>query len=117
MAEHGSELLVLVADEQSLADVQQRYTVAQVASPRLVVVAAKPDEAAALRAHQGVRAVTDGPLADDVVADLDEGERLFAAAWSQRQAEDTKHRPGEGLPWDAPGWLPPDPPPGAAGND
>jgi hypothetical protein len=53
----------------------------------------------------------------DVLATLDEGEQLFVAAWLAR-VELARHggvaRPGEGLPWDAPGYKPPDAPGPAA---
>ena len=39
---------------------------------------------------------------------LTEGERLFAEGWLERQSRGPKERKGEGLPWDAPGFQPPD---------
>jgi hypothetical protein len=40
--------------------------------------------------------------------DLTQSERLFVAAWEARRQP--KSRVGEGLSWDAPGFLPPDSP-------
>jgi hypothetical protein len=48
---------------------------------------------------------------DSVLGELDDGARLFVEAW-RSQARATSDRPGDGLPWDAPGFEPPDPPPG-----
>jgi hypothetical protein len=52
-------------------------------------------------------------LPPDVEASLSPQEKLFVHAWRLRGTPDfvTKHRPGDGLPWDAPGFLPPDAPP------
>jgi hypothetical protein len=41
---------------------------------------------------------------------LGESERLFAQAWQLRQQSGGKQRRGEGLGWDAEGFLPPDKP-------
>jgi hypothetical protein len=43
------------------------------------------------------------------IEELDEGARLFVKAWRER-VPSKPHRPGEGLPWDAPGFEPPGPP-------
>jgi hypothetical protein len=40
---------------------------------------------------------------------LDPGTRLFVDAWRDRRS-DKSARPGEGQPWDAPGFEPPGPP-------
>lgn len=78
--------------------------------PRLAIVEADPRAQAAIRALPGVRSVTDGPLDEEILRDLTEAERLFAAGWvASRQP---KVRAGDGLPWDAPGFDPPDRPGG-----
>ena len=46
----------------------------------------------------------------EVLAGLDEGERLFVDGWLARQASADRIRPGDGEAWDAPGRLPPDQP-------
>jgi hypothetical protein len=61
-----------------------------------VVVAELPDGASV----PGARAPT-----PEALAALDEGERLFAAGWAAGRAP--KERPGDGLPWDAPGFEAP----------
>jgi hypothetical protein len=42
---------------------------------------------------------------DQVESDLRPNEKLFVEAWRKRM--ENKDRPGEGLPWDAPGFTPP----------
>lgn len=107
------ELLVVLADESggALERVAETHRVIHVGSPRMVVVATSSgasDEA--LRSLSGVAAVADAELPTDVVERLGPEERLFALAWLRRMTEKKKERPGEGLPWDAPGFTPPDPP-------
>ena len=46
---------------------------------------------------------------ETVVDELDNAARLFLRAWLERPFEKSE-RPGEGLPWDAPGFEPPGPP-------
>jgi hypothetical protein len=46
-----------------------------------------------------------------VLDELDAGARLFVDAW-RSQPRSKPDRPGDGLPWDAKGFEPPDPPPG-----
>jgi hypothetical protein len=82
-----AERLVIVEDPGAL----ERLRVTHRASPRLVVA----DVGDAL--PPGV-----SELGDD--AGLDEQERLFADAWAQRAKGP---RPGEGRPWDEPGFEAP----------
>jgi hypothetical protein len=58
----------------------------------------------------GVVAVSGGTLPSGLVERLDEGEALFVTAWASRMTGPQKQRGGEGLPWDASGFEPPDPP-------
>ncbi|RJF93497.1 hypothetical protein [Sphingomonas cavernae] len=48
---------------------------------------------------------------DALPSELTDGERLFIEGWRARASKDPKTRKGEGLPWDAPGYQPPDLPP------
>ncbi len=108
------ELLVVLADESgdALERVSRTHRVTHVGSARLVVVeqsGAASDEA--LESVPGVAAVASGELPSEVVERLEPDERLFVSAWLRRTTEDgRKERAGEGLPWDAPGFTPPDPP-------
>jgi len=92
----------------SLAALRRQYQVTSVLPPRLVVLTAGADTEA-LGRLRGVEAIL-APASDDEPASLTESERLFVSAWRARQHADTKTRTGEGLAWDAPGFLPPDPP-------
>ncbi len=71
------------------------------------------DEALAkLQSMAGVaRVITGGDPAQNV-PQLDDAESLFVQAWLSRRGQ-VKQRIGEGLDWDTPHMLPPDPPPNA----
>lgn len=79
--------------------------------PRLAVAEMDDGEAEALRRLPGTLEVISGPE-EPLPASLSESEELFVRGWQQRQRGGKRERPGEGLSWDAPGFLPPDPPPG-----
>ena len=100
--------LLVVADDvrQVLDRLGRPVTLVQHLPPRLAVVEA--DDTTLLRGAPGVVAVGDPELPDDVRAGLSDTERLFADAWVL--GRQPKVRPGEGLPWDAPGFQPPDRP-------
>lgn len=106
----GSEILV-IADPDTLAGpvVLASGTVLHTVSDRIVTVRLYPDASLDdVHSEPAVRwAGTDPP--DTVLADLDPAERLFVDAWLRRRTEKPA-RPGEGLDWDTPGRLPPDPP-------
>jgi len=79
--------------------------------PRCVIVAARPPDVDALRRVPGVRVVVD-VLPQSELASLPEELRLAAAAWNERlrsRAGQARVK-GRGESWDAPGFLPPDPP-------
>ena len=106
------EALVIVqpgADERTLRRLREVVTVEQAAAPRLAVIRADEE---GIRAVQKLRGIS-GVYLDDVPsaerARLGPTERLFIDAWELRKRPKL-HRKGEGLPWDAPGFLPPDPP-------
>jgi hypothetical protein len=104
-----AEFLVLLEDgDGGLERLRRSFEVTQVASPRLAVVVA--DEGA-LEAIDGVAEVAGaGESLQDETA-LSDAERLFADAWALRTGDVSgEERPGDALPWDAPGFTPPDPP-------
>ncbi|MFF0747468.1 hypothetical protein ACFYVL_44520 [Streptomyces sp. NPDC004111] len=101
--------------EHPLTALRAVARVTQVLSRRLVLVRGGGAElVAALRGVPGVSLVRTDPEAelpeDGGAAGFDEEERLLVAAWRARARP--KKRPGEGLGWDAPGFLPPDRPGG-----
>ena len=106
----GEALLIVepALADQVLGGVTRAVTVTQRLPPRLAVVTGDEDDLAALQQVPGVVAVIEGSVPESARAELDPTERLFVDAWLKRQQP--KVRPGEGLPWDAPGYLPPDPP-------
>jgi hypothetical protein len=110
------EALVIVRDadyESVINELRAHATVTQLLPPGLALVA--------LPAGPGA-ATPDVPGAvwyeDDVPADvynrLSAQERLFVDAWRLRRF--AKERPGDHLPWDAPGYQPPDSPPSKQGS-
>jgi hypothetical protein len=106
----------MVLDEDAVGATLDRlrgtFRVTHVASPRLVVVERTPAaDAAAAQGVDGVVAVSDGELPQTLLDRLGPEDQLFAGAWASRMTDTAKERDGEGLPWDAPGFLPPDPPP------
>jgi hypothetical protein len=101
----------MVLDEDALDRVRGTFRVMHVASPRLVVVERTPAALVAVRnGVDGVVAVSEGELSPVLLDRLGPEEQLFAEAWASRMAETEKERRGEGLDWDAPGFLPPDAP-------
>ncbi|HET6949126.1 MAG TPA: hypothetical protein VFI47_02060 [Acidimicrobiales bacterium] len=111
MAAERREALVIVERGDFDAAVEALRAVGlvtQVLPPRLALVAPPPDWTGPGPAVAGVAWYEDD-VPDEVVAGLSERERLFVAAWRSRAAG--KVRPGDHLPWDAPGRLPPDGPP------
>ena len=96
-------------------------------APSWAVTASSPPRVTVLQAHRSdleqVARVSRLALARDVdgtvvesgdpgvLDELDAGARLFVDAWRSRPL-DKPERPGDGLPWDAEGFQPPDPPSG-----
>lgn len=79
--------------------------------PWCVIAALRRADVESLRCVPGVRVVAD-LLPESEVAALPEPLRLAAAAWNERlrsKAEGGRVK-GRGESWDAPGFLPPDPP-------
>jgi hypothetical protein len=116
MASQPAEVLVVLDEdtaEEALERVRGAVRVTQVAPPRLVVCETTSSEReASLRSIPGVVAVTGADVPEELLGRLSPEEELFVAAWSRRLAESgRKERRGEGLPWDAPGYSPPDAPP------
>lgn len=79
--------------------------------PRMVV--AEVDDLEELRRDPGVRLIVEEAVPEEVLGELTEGEKLFLNGWLLKQASAEKKRPGDRLPWDAPGFTPPDPPAGS----
>lgn len=112
----GRELLVILSGDRALESFKQVSANCRVhhsASPRVVVVECLQSELAELRSIPGVTVVTGGDSPPEVMDSLNDSEALFVAAWLSRIKEGpSKRRLSEGLSWDAPGFVPPDPPAG-----
>ena len=91
----------------ALARLEGLGRVRQQLPPRLVVMAVAGDRLTDVLGVPGVQAVARcGEPVD--VSSPSAAEQLFLAAWVESTRP--KQRPGEGQPWDAPGFLPPDRP-------
>lgn len=79
--------------------------------PRCVIAALRPSDVDAFRQVPAVRVIVD-VLPESQIAGLPEELRLAAAAWNERLRSRAGSAPvrGRGERWDAPGFLPPDPP-------
>lgn len=113
MGEGPRQLLVILdraRAKEAQAELRRRFTVSDVASPRLLLLRDEGDHAAEVRAVAGVESVIDREIPTRLLESFDEGELLFARAWENRQRSGPKERTGEGLSWDSPGFTPPDPP-------
>ena len=105
-----SEVLVVIgpaATEPQRQAVMRAAPAVQIISPR--VFTSVTADAARLRSMPGVGVVLTGGEAVASLPQLDESEALFAQAWLSRTGK-SKQRPGEGLDWDTPPMIPPDPP-------
>lgn len=104
--------MLILGAEHSVGDsTGGRYRVSQQVSPRVVIVELANDATKEeLQMMSDVEAVFEPGErpSDDLVGTLTETEVLFVEAYTQQTKP--KERPGEGLDWDAEGFLPPDPP-------
>lgn len=111
------QALVITDEAWDAAAVVPAARVVSMYPPRVHVLEPPTSVSAAdLLALPGVRAVLVGGRAlqtfgdASVLTTLSAGERLFVQGWGAGQTAEPKARPGEGLPWDAPGFEPPDDP-------
>lgn len=103
--------LILILSPGHSVDSGEGYRVTQSVSPRVVIVELSGDTTREnLQATNGVDAVLEPGeiLTVDIRRTLTDAEALFVDAYAQRSRP--KKRLGEGLDWDAKGFLPPDPP-------
>lgn len=103
--------LILILGPGHSADSRGAYRVTQRVSPRVVIIEPSGDTTKEeLQKMNGVDAVLEPgeSLTGDVRGTLTDTEALFVDAFAQRSRH--KERLGEGLNWDAEGFLTPDPP-------
>jgi hypothetical protein len=113
MREGPRQLLVvldLARAEEAQTELRRHFDVSDVASSRVLVAWDKGNQVAAIRGVVGVAWVGAEEIPTGVLESLDEGERLFARAWEERQRSTPKERKGEGMSWDSTGLTPPDKP-------
>lgn len=107
----SQELLVVLAPGAGQTSRDAVAVIAPVlhsASDQVFAVRGDAAQVARVRQVPGVSLVLVGHESENVLRNLSPTEELFAKAWLM--ARQPKQRKGEGLPWDAPGHLPPDPP-------
>ena len=110
MTDAPQEYLIILESSlanRALGQLAAVATVTQVQPPRLVLIRADPGVRERLVGIAGVMGVYN-VTPPGLPSDLTPTERLFISAWAARQQR--KSRPGEGLPWDAPGFVAPDAP-------
>jgi hypothetical protein len=96
-----TEALVELRPGVALEAIAPAVEVRQQLPPRLAIVAADEDSLRALARSPDVLSVHTAHVPEQVLARLDAPARTFAAAWNERRRP--KQRPGDKLPWDAPG--------------
>ena len=95
------EALVELRSGATLEAIGAAVELHQQLPPRLAIVAGDNDSLRALARSPGVLSVHTAEVPEYVLSRLDEPARTFAAAWNERRR--AKERPGDKLPWDAPG--------------
>jgi hypothetical protein len=113
MSNYTDELLIILknAGDEALQYMKTNHRVLHLISPRVMVIQRpEGDHALNLRDVSNVEATIEpgDEVPVEILQDLNETEALSARAWTHRAKPKT--RPGEGLSWDAPGFVPPDPP-------
>jgi hypothetical protein len=111
MADEIREALVIFAPSATAAvdTISAEARVTQIASERVLVVRGDSSSLDRVARLPQVARVLTGPASPEDLAGLDEKESLFVKAWSLAQYPKERGKT-EGLPWDAPGFRPPDPP-------
>jgi hypothetical protein len=104
---------VLIILEDSIATAEREAIIRNASPTQSIsdrVYLAVPSEIAidALRSTAGVATVLTGSEPVQCLPSLDEAESLFVQAWVSARGQ-VKQRRGEGVNWDTPPMLPPDP--------
>lgn len=108
MTDAPREALVLITADHypaAIEKLRQSATVTQQLPPTLALVVLPSTQREPTPNIPGVTFYTN-EIPSDVVNNLSTQEQLFIRAWQLRRA--AKERPGDQLPWDAPGHTPPD---------
>ena len=105
------EVLVILQSSITQADreaVIRAAPATQSISNRVFLAAASDAALAGLRSMAGIARVLSGAEPAQSLPQLDDAESLFVQAWLSSRGQ-IKQRRGEGLDWDTPPMLPPDP--------
>ncbi len=115
MSKTSPVLVILLenSDPAELARLQLTYQVSSMLEPRIAILEVGDVDLAVLAERQGLEGVYSDTIPPEVLSRLHPEEQLFVEAWSLQRTSRQKQRPGEGLPWDAPGFKAPAPPSGA----
>ncbi len=97
-----TDALLILANADDLAMVEQRTDVRQRYGPRVLVVAS--EAAAHFEGVAGVSVFPPGSGNAVPPPDASETERIGVDAWNTRVESGDKVRPGDTLSWDAPGF-------------
>ena len=106
-----STALVILDDLQTadlLVQIGQVVQITQQLPTRLFLVEGDQQQLAVVRNLPGVVGVFTQNVPESILQQLTATERLFAEAWIAGSHPKT-FRSGDGLPWDAPDFQPPDP--------
>jgi hypothetical protein len=103
-------LLPEVGASAGLHRLRGTYRVVSLLEPRIAILEVSEGELTQLRQDRSIAAVYQDTIPPEVLQRLHPQERLFVKAWNLQRATQGKGRPGEGLPWDAPGFQAPGPP-------
>ena len=103
----AQEVLVVLGPSADREAVVRLAPIVHSASDRVFAVRGDSAQVARIRQLPGVTQVLTGEEPEDATHGLSGTEELFARAWLM--ARQPKQRKGQGLPWDTPGYLPPDP--------
>lgn len=102
----SDETLIVVTSPTTLAEVERRWFVVQSYPPRIAILRASVEQVQGIKGIVVLDPAKLEATESAIKPPLSETERFFVNAWLLgRQAKPS--RKGEGLPWDAPGYLPP----------
>jgi hypothetical protein len=100
-------LLIMVPGTAISSELSEKVQVRHLVSDRMAVVNLRAEAPERITCFPEVSGLYTDTVPPDVLADLTDTEALFARAWMLRRTSTGKHRPYEGLDWDAPGMEPP----------
>ncbi len=107
MTESVRETLVLITGryQDVIEELRAFATVTQMLPPSLALVMLPDEQRDAIPEITGAVFYVDD-IPPEVVDDLPQGEQIFIRAWQIRSLSKKRH--GDQLPWDSPGYTPPD---------